>query len=56
MEDTVIWLLGSYYEYVIKEAMEKRRVVKEQELRGYLKQCLRAYKLRRLRPLHLPGL
>ena len=55
-EDTVIWLLGTYNEYVCREAIEKKRVIKEQELRGHLRQCFMAYNQKRLRPLYLPGL
>ena len=52
-EDSVIWLLGTYYEYVNIEAVEKKRTVTEAELRGYLKQRLAAYRTKRLRPLNI---
>ena len=55
MEDSVIWLLGTY-QVMATEVIEKRRVVGEQELRGYLRQKYEAYKMKRMRPLHLPFL
>ena len=56
VEDNVVWLLGTYYEYVGKEAVSKNRVVGEEELRGHLKARLKAYTQKRTRPLNLPGL
>ena len=50
MEDSVIWLLGTY-QVMVTEVIEKRRVVGEQELRGYLRQKYEAYKMKRMRPL-----
>ena len=52
-EDSVIWLLGTYYEFVNIEAVEKKRTVTEAEFRGYLKQKLAAYRMKRLRPLNI---
>ena len=52
-EDTVIWLLGMYYEYVVRETVERGRVVGAEELRAYLGQRLLAHHLKRLRPLTL---
>ena len=55
-EDSIIWLLGTYFEYVMREALEKERRVNVEELRGYMKQRHAAHQLKRLRPLLLPGL
>ena len=36
-EKEVTWLLGNYYEYINKEAIEKDRVVKPTELQAVLR-------------------
>ena len=54
-EDCTIWLLGSYQE-AMSEAIEKGRVLGEQELRGFLRQKLAAYNLKSMRPINLVNL
>ena len=54
-EDQVVWLLGSYQE-VMSEAIQKERVVGEQELRGHLRQKYATYSLKSMRPIHLVNL
>jgi hypothetical protein len=54
VEVSVICLLGSYQEIIISEAVEKRRVVREEELRGQLRQRYVAYSQKR--PLMLSHL
>ena len=54
-EDTVTWLLGSY-QVAMEEAIEKEKVMGEQELRGRLRQKYAAYCLKRMRPLKLNNL
>ena len=49
-------MVGSYVEYVTREAVIKGRVVKAEELKGYLGQKLVSHSMKRLTPLNLPGL
>ena len=53
-EDTVIWLLGTYYDFMMKETMTKDRTVNEAELQGYMKQRYQAYRRKKMRFLLLP--
>ena len=55
-EDSVTWLLGNYFALVCEEALGKDRVLGAGEVRAHLKQRLVAYRLRQVRPIHLPGL
>ena len=55
-ENEVVWMVGSYVEYVTREAVIKGRVVKAEELKGYLGQKLVSHSMKRLTPLNLPGL
>ena len=50
-EDTVIWLLGTYYDYMMREAVVKGRTVTGTELQGYMKQCYVTYKQKRMQVL-----
>ena len=52
-EDTVIWLLGTYYDYMMREAVGKGRTVTADELRGYMKQSHVMYKQKQMRRLML---
>ena len=52
-EKEVTWLLGNYYEYINKEAINKDRVVKVAELRTVLRGRKRANEMRRTLPLNL---
>ena len=54
-EDEVTWLLGSYMEYVIREAVELGRRVGAAELRAHLRQKFETHKMKRLSPLNFPG-
>ena len=54
-EDAVIWLLGTYYQYVYTEAIEKDRGIGVEEIRGHLIQSFEVYKQKKLKPLYLPG-
>ena len=54
-EDTVIWLLGSYYDYVLKETVGKGRTVNGAELMGYMRQSYIAHKWKKMRCLNLPN-
>ena len=47
------WLLGNYYEYINKEAINKDRVVKVAELRTVLRGRKGANEMRRTLPLNL---
>ena len=53
-EDTVIWLLGTYYDYIMSETGAKGRTVNGEELQGYMKQSYSAYKRKKMRHLLLP--
>ena len=55
-EDSLIWLLGTYYQYVVEEIIPNDRILKVDELRSLLKYRLVAYRMRRLRPLLISGL
>ena len=55
-DDEVTWLVGSYVEYVVREAVTKGRVVEAEELKAYLGQKLVTHGMRRLKPLCIPGL
>ena len=52
-EKEVTWLLGNYYEYINKEAINKDRVVKVAELRTVLRGRKGAHEMRRTPPLNL---
>ena len=52
-EDTVIWLLSTYYDYIMREAVGKGRTVTGAELHGYMKQMHVMYKQRQMRRLML---
>ena len=52
-EKEVTWLLGNYYEYINKEAIDKDRVVKVAELSSVLKGRKGANEKRRAPPLNL---
>ena len=52
-EKEVTWLLGNYYEYINKEAINKDRVVKVAELRTVLRGRKGANEMRRTLPLNL---
>ena len=52
-EDTVIWLLGTYYDYIMREVLGKGRTVNGEELQGYMKQCHATYKQKKMRHLML---
>ena len=52
-EKEVTWLLGNYYEYINKEAINKDRVVKVAELRTVLRGRTGANEMRRTLPLNL---
>ena len=52
----MIWLLGTYYQYVVEEIIPNDRILKVDELRSLLKYRLVAYRMRRLRPLLISGL
>ena len=55
-EDEVTWILGSYMEYIAKEAVERGRRVGVSELRGFLKQKLLTHTLKKTRPLNILGI
>ena len=50
-EDEVTWILGSYMEYITREAVERGRKVGVSELRGFLRRNLLANSLRNIKPL-----
>ena len=52
-EKEVTWLLGNYYEYINKEAINKDRVVKVAELRSMLRGRKGANEMRTTPPLNL---
>ena len=55
-EDEVTWLVGSYLEYMTREAVRQGRVVGAEELRAHLRLKLRTHQMKRLQPLNLQGL
>ncbi len=55
LEDTVTWLLGMYYSYIVSETVGNNRVVSSAELQGYLQQSYVSYRQKKGRRLQLPG-
>ena len=54
LEDTVIWMLGMYYDYISRETVGKGRTVNGAEIEGYMRQSYVAYKRKKMRHLQLP--
>ena len=54
LEDTVIWLLGTYYDYMMRETVAKGRRVNGAELWGYMTQRYMACKRKKMQCLLLP--
>ena len=52
-EKEVTWLLGNYYEYINKQAIDKDRVVKVTEIRSVLRGRKGINEMRRTPPLNL---
>ena len=52
-ENEVTWILGSYMEYIAREAVERGRCVGVSELRGFLRQKLLTYSQKNTRPLNI---
>ena len=52
-EKEVTWLLGNFYEYMNKEAINKDRVVKATELRSVLRERKVAGRMRKVPLLNL---
>ena len=52
-EKEVTWLLGNYYEYINKQAIDKDRVVKVTEIRSVLRGRKGVGEMRRTPPLNL---
>ena len=55
-EDVVTWILGSYKEYIAREAVERGRCVGASELRGFLRQKLLTHSLKNTKPLYIHGI
>ncbi len=55
MEDTVTWLLGTYYEYMLRETVEKNREMSRAEMEGYLRQRYVTYRRKKTGFQLLPG-
>ena len=52
-EKEVTWLLGNYYEYINKQAIDKDRVEKVTEIRSVLRGRKGVGEMRRTPPLNL---